>query len=59
MVIISIGKLFRVDETDSGNRLPKTKREKERKSKRERERERDSVSSKLESFFQSEFLFSN
>ena len=40
MVIISIGKLFRVDETDSGNRLPKTKREKERKSKRERERER-------------------
>ena len=44
MVIISIGKLFRVDETDSGNRLPKTKREKERKSKREIEieRERDS-----------------
>ena len=41
MVIISIGKLFRVDETDSGNRLPKTKREKERKSKRERERERE------------------
>ena len=57
MVIISIGKLFRVDETDSGTRLPKTKREKERKSKRERERE--CVSSKLESFFQSEFLFSN
>ena len=43
MVIISIGKLFRVDETDSGNRLPKTKREKERKSKRERERERERV----------------
>ena len=37
MVIISIGKLFRVDETDSGNRLPKTKREIEIERERKKE----------------------